>query len=147
MFPDKISQSRKRGTVPIHGVKAFDGNPRAAPATLPPPADYFPFECLDLIMRHGDHLRLAGGDTIMDAGMDQGVVKDEVFPQRQCGEQRDIGGKTAAEIDCFFSPEQPRCFRFQRLMFAVVAAQQPRAAGPCRHAPSDGIGKCLLQPG
>ena len=147
VFPGKISQGRKGRTVAIHGIKAFDGDPRSAPATLLPPADNFPFECLDLIMRHGDRLRLAGCNAVMDAGMDQGVVKNEVFPQRQCGEQRDIGGKTAAEIDRFFRSEKCRCFRFQRLMFAVVATQQPRAAGPHRHTPSDSVGKCRLQPG
>lgn len=96
-------------------------------------------------MRHGHRLRLAPRNAIMHAGMDQGIAEHDIVPQRQGGKKRDIGGKTAAEIDGFFGPEKRRRFRFQRLVLGVITAQQPGAAGTHRHPLMNGLCDCRLQ--
>ncbi|MNL29276.1 hypothetical protein D3C87_1509540 [compost metagenome] len=98
-------------------------------------------------MRHSDRLRLAGGNAVMHAGMDQRIVENEVVPQRQCGKKCDIGGKSATEIDRPLSAEKYRRLRFKRLMFGMVATKQPRTTCTHRHAPLDCVSDRRLQPG
>lgn len=98
-------------------------------------------------MRYGDSIRLAGRNTIMHAGMNQFIVENKVVPERQRGKERDIGGKSAAEIDRSFGTEEHRRLRFKRLMFRMVTAQQPRATGSDGHTPVDRGGNRCLQPG
>ena len=70
----KIGKRRERRAIAIHGIKALGSDPWSPLTARLPPADYFPLECLDLIMRHSHRLGLSRRNAIMHAGMDKGIM-------------------------------------------------------------------------
>ena len=91
-------------------------------------------KALRVVVRGFGALRLAGAHAVVDAGVDQRVVHDEIAALRQRREQRHVGHEAAAEEQRALGAEEGGGLRLQRLVLGMVAAQQPRAAGADRHA-------------
>ena len=72
----------------------------------------------------GDPILQARG-TLVRARMHKFIIHDEVAA---CGERREdcgVGNKSAAEEQRTFCLEKLRGLRFERLVFCVVAPQEP----------------------
>jgi hypothetical protein len=76
----------------------------------------------------------------MGAGVDEGVVDDEVAALGEGRKERGVGRIAAREEERRLGAEEARGLLLQRLMLLMVAAQQPRAARAERHAACQRIG-------
>ena len=126
-------QLNKRRFIPIHRIERLNRNPHPARSTTGPPRRNRILERLHIVMprRHALSLRLT--HPIPRARMNQRVVNNQIAMPRQRRNQRRIRRKPAAEIQRRLRPKKRRSLRFQRLMFWMIAPQQPRPASPQRH--------------
>ena len=127
----------ERRAVAVHAVEALDRDPRRARAARRAPILDGVLEGLRIVVAGLGALGLAHAHAVVDAGVDQRVVHDEIAALRQRREQRQVGDEAAAEEQRAFGAEERRGLRFQRLVLAVIAAQQPRAARADRHVALD----------
>ena len=74
-------------------------------------------------MRNGAACRAREAHSLMRAGVDQLVVKNDIAALRQSRQQRLVGRKSRAEKQRAFRPEKPRRLYLQRLMLGMISAQ------------------------
>ena len=98
-------QLDQRRTVAVHAVEAFDRHPGPPRAAGPAPSRDRGIKRIDIVMRTPTDSR-DRTNALMDAGMDQLVMHDEIAALRQRREDREIGDIAAAEIERRFGAER-----------------------------------------
>jgi len=125
-----LNEVGKRYAVAIHRIEAFHHNPGGANSSLLTPCADGSLECIRIVMRDGDDVGLSGPHAFMRAGMDQFVIDNQIAALRQSRENCEVCRITIAEIKHRRSTKIGRRFSLQKLVFRVIAAQQPGAARP-----------------
>lgn len=124
----------ERRTVAVHGIEALHRDPRPTAAAVPTPVGDRGLEGLDVAMARTDRNGPPARQTVVDGGMDQRVVDDQIGRTGQAREDRQIGGVAGGEIERAIGTEELGRLRFQHLVLGVIAPQQARTAGADRHA-------------
>src|SRR5882757_1797399 len=129
----KRIQFRKIGSVSVHAVETFNGDPDAPrPTSRAPPNDGI-IDGLRVIVARADDFGSTAAQSIVHTRMNPLVVNYEITALRRRGEQGEIRGIAAAEIQRRLRAEVGTRGLFQSLMLHMIAAQESRSAGADRY--------------
>ena len=120
----------ERRPVALHRVKAFDRDPRAACATLRAPVRDRVVERLGVVVARPYMLRFARAHSVVDAGVDQLVVDDEIAAGRERRKERVVREEAAREVKAGLRPRKRPPLRLRALRARdrcrAGAASRPR---------------------
>ena len=131
--------------VTVHAVEAFDRQPGPPLAAGPAPFHDRRIKRIGIVMLGADGFSAAKTNAVMDAGVDQFVMHDEITALRQRREDGEVGDVATTKIERRFSAEEGCRFAFQRFMFRMIATQQTRSTRPDRHSSRQRIRSSLSQ--
>ena len=124
MTVGKAREIGQRRPVAIHAVQALDGDPDRARTAFCAPGPYFLFERVAIIMREWLERGSPQFHAIMDAGVNERVIEQQVTGLRQGCEQCGVGGESGAEEQAGFCTIMAGRKGFERFMFGVTAAEE-----------------------
>ena len=142
----QIGQLGNRRAVAVHAVERFDRNPGLARGIAGPPARKRFGKSADIIVRHRNAFGPRQAHSLVRAGMDQRVVEDRIAALGQCRQQHAVGAVAIGEEQRALAAEEACCLRFERFVFGMVAAQQPRAARTDRNPALERVHHGILEP-
>ena len=142
----QIGKFGNRCAVAVHAVERFDRDPRLARGIARPPVRKRFGEGADIIVRYRNAFGARQAHPFVRAGMDQRVVEDRIAALGQCRQQHAVGAVAIGKEQRAFAAEEAGGLRFQRLVFGMVAPQQPRTARTDGNAALERVHHGVLEP-